>query len=83
MNLMSGIFTADHKPKVGFNLNMTFKLCMALGATRFFCGVMERAKIRAERNARRQMMMKRKATKSISKCTKSASAEEKELEEGI
>ena len=69
MNLMLDIFMADHKPKAGFSLNMTFKLCMALGARKFSC-VMERAKIRAENNARKQMM-KRKVTR----CQLSASVQ--------
>ena len=47
MNLMSDIFMANHKPKAGFYLYMTFKPCMAPGARKFefSCGVMERAKI--------------------------------------
>ena len=45
INLTLDIFMADHKQKAGFYLNMIFKLCMASGARKFSCGVMERAKI--------------------------------------
>jgi len=83
MNLILDIFMADHKPKAGFCLNMTFKLCMALGPRKVSCGMMEGAKKQVEGIARKQMMMRRTLMRKChlgaagSKHTKSTSAEEK------
>ena len=73
MNSILDIFMADYKPKAGFCLNMTFKLCMAPGARKFFCGV--------TRN--KQKKTQDDEMSAGSKHTKSASAKEKDLEEGI